>query len=53
MSCDIGAWSQLYFGDPDASALRNAGRLSVQDEAGFARLQALCPPALVWTNDGF
>jgi predicted acetyltransferase len=51
--CDIGAWSQLSFGDPDAEALRRAGRLSVADERGYALLRALYPPALCWTNDGF
>lgn len=53
VTCDIGAFSQLFFGDPDAAALRHAGRLSVRDEAGFGLLQALCPPALVWSNNGF
>jgi cysteinyl-tRNA synthetase len=28
-ACDIGGWSQLFFGDPDAEAPRRAGRLSV------------------------
>jgi predicted acetyltransferase len=53
MGCDIGAWSQLFFGDPDADALRRAGRLTVSDERGYTLLRALCPPALCWTNDGF
>ncbi len=53
VACDIGAWSQLFFGDPDAAALRWAGRLVVTDELAFALLNALCPPALVWTNDEF
>jgi predicted acetyltransferase len=53
VACDIGAWSQLFFGDPDAEALRRAGRLTVMDERGYALLRALCPPALCWTNDGF
>jgi predicted acetyltransferase len=52
-ACDIGAFSQLLFGDPDAGALRRAGRLSVTDERGFAFLRALCPPALCWMNDYF
>jgi predicted acetyltransferase len=50
---DIGAWSQLFFGDPDGTALRRAGRLAVSDERGWAVLRALCPPALCWTNDSF
>jgi predicted acetyltransferase len=53
VTADIGVWSQLLFGDPDAQALRRAGRLAVHDERGFELLCALCPPALVWTNDGF
>jgi predicted acetyltransferase len=53
VACDIGAWSQLFFGDPDADALRRAGRLAVKDERGYALLRALCPPALCWTSDGF
>jgi predicted acetyltransferase len=53
VACDIGVWSQLFFGDPAADALRRAGRLAVTDERGFELLQALCPSALVWTNDGF
>jgi len=53
VACDIGVWSQLFFGDPAADALRRAGRLAVTDERGFDLLRALCPPALVWTNDGF
>ena len=51
--CDIGAWSQLFFGDPGAEALRHAGRLTVTDERGYELLRTLCPPALCWTNDGF
>jgi predicted acetyltransferase len=50
---DIGAWSQLLFGDPDAAALRRAGRLEVADERGYELLHALCPPAFCWTNDYF
>jgi predicted acetyltransferase len=53
VTCDIGAFSQILFGDPDAAALRRAGRLSVTDETGFAFLRALCPPALCWMNDYF
>jgi predicted acetyltransferase len=53
VAANIGVWSQLLFGDPDAAALRRAGRLAVHDERGFDLLRALCPPALVWTNDGF
>jgi predicted acetyltransferase len=53
VACDIGAWSQLTFRDPDAEALRRAGRLEVFDEAGYAWLMAAFPPALCWTNDGF
>ena len=53
VACDLGAWSQLFFGDPDVDALRRAGRLTVSDERGYALLRALCPPALCWTNDGF
>jgi predicted acetyltransferase len=53
LACDIGAWSQVSFGDPDAGPLRRAGRLKVHDEAAFTLLQALFPPALAWTNDGF
>lgn len=50
---DIGAWTQLVFGDPNAEAVRRAGRLEVSDERGYALLRALFPPALCWTNDGF
>jgi predicted acetyltransferase len=50
---DIGAWSQLLFGDPDAASLRRAGRLVVADERGYELLRSLCPPALCWTNDYF
>jgi len=53
VACDIGAWSQLFFGDPDAEALRRAGRLSVTDERGYALLRALFPAAPCWTSDGF
>jgi predicted acetyltransferase len=51
--CDIGAWSQLFFGDPDAESVRRAGRLHVHDEPAYTMLRALCSPALCWTNDGF
>ena len=53
VACDIGVWSQLFFGDPDVETLRRAGRLTVADERGYEVLRALCPPALCWTNDGF
>jgi predicted acetyltransferase len=53
VSCDIGAFSQLLFGDPEVGALRRAGRLTVQEERGFTFLRALCPPALCWMNDYF
>ena len=52
-SCDVGAFSQMLFGDPDAVALRRAGRLPVTHEGAFAFLRALCPPALCWMNDYF
>jgi predicted acetyltransferase len=50
VACDIGAWSQLFLGDPDVEALRRAGRLTVSDESGYAVLRALCPPSLVWSS---
>jgi predicted acetyltransferase len=53
LAADIGACSQLLFGDPDAASLRRASRLTASDEAAYAFLSALCPPALCWTNDGF
>jgi predicted acetyltransferase len=53
IACDIGAWSQIVFGDPDTDSLRRAGRLTVSDERGCDLLRALCRPALCWTNDGF
>lgn len=53
VECDAGAFSQLLFGDPDAAALRRAGRLAVREERGFAFLRALFPPALCWMNDDF
>jgi predicted acetyltransferase len=49
LTCDIGAWSQLFVGDPDAAALRRAGRIAVADERAYALLHALCPRSLVWS----
>jgi predicted acetyltransferase len=51
--CDIQAFSQAYWGQPDLVHLRRAGRVTVQSEAGYAQLCRLLPPHPVFLWDDF
>ncbi len=53
ISLDIQAFSQAFFGVPNAQALRESDRLQVHDEAAFARFAALLSGPPVFLNDDF
>lgn len=53
VALDIQALSQAFWGQPSLLLLRNAGRLSVTDEAQFRLLSALLPPAVCFLPDDF
>jgi predicted acetyltransferase len=53
VTLDIQALTQAYMGTPTAVQLRQAGRLTVHDEAGFAALEQLFAGPIAWCNDGF
>lgn len=53
LSLDIQALSQAFYGAPNLPMLRNAGRLTVQDERGLTALHTLLDGHLPFTNDGF
>ena len=50
---DIQAFSQLYFGSPDADYLLRAGRVTVEDEVAYHALRSLVSGPPVFTNDHF
>lgn len=53
VALDIQAFTQAYWGQPSLDRLRTAGRLDVSDEASFALLSALLPPAVCFLADFF
>jgi predicted acetyltransferase len=53
VSLDIQALSQAFWGTPSLTALRAAGRVSVNDEDAFTLLAGLLPSAPVYTLDDF
>ncbi len=53
VALDIQAFTQAYWGQPSLDRLRAAGRLDVSDEASFALLSALLPPAVCFLADFF
>lgn len=53
VTMDVQALSQAYFGAPTLDALRAAGRLAVQDEAGFQALRSLLAGPPTWMSDEF
>ncbi len=53
VSLDIQAFSQAFWGHPSLYDLREAGRLTVSNEPGFALLSAILPAHPVHTLDDF
>jgi predicted acetyltransferase len=53
VSLDIQALSQAYFGRPNLTELRHAGRVSVHDEGSFQSLCSLLAGPPTWENDFF
>ena len=53
IALDIPAFSQAYFGVPNAALLRRSDALQVHDETGFARFAALLSGPPVFLNDDF
>jgi len=53
VTLSIAALSQAFWGTPSLADLRRAGLVEVQNEAGFAVLLRLLPPAPVFTLDHF
>ncbi len=53
ISIDIQAFSQVYFGSPNADQLRSAGRLTVHDEVAYAVFLQLFSGPSMWINDHF
>ncbi len=53
LQMDIQAFSQLYFGTPDADFLLRAGRVAVDDEVAYHGLRSLLSGPPVFTNDHF
>lgn len=53
VTADIQAISQAFWGTPDLTALRRAGRLTVTNEPGFALLSRLLPSTPVFSLDHF
>lgn len=53
VTLDIQAFSQAFWGSPSLSALRDAGRIEVSGEAGYASLCRLLPATPVFTMDFF
>lgn len=50
---DIQAFSQAFFGSPNADALRANERLAVEDETAFSALAACLDGPPMWMNDHF
>ncbi len=50
---DIQALTQAYYGEPDLTSLRHAGRISVHNEADFTLLTRLLAGPAMWLNDHF
>lgn len=53
ISLDIQALTQAYWGSPSLLRLRQWERIEVRDEAQFAAMASLLPPATAWLHDGF
>ncbi len=53
VSLPISALSQAFWGTPSLEGVRRAGLVEVRNEAGFALLSLLLPPAPVFTLDHF
>ena len=50
---DIQALSQAFWGQPSLPVLRNAGRVTVDDEGQFALLSEILPPTICYLQDFF
>ncbi len=53
VTMDIQAFSQAFWGAPALSVLREAGRIEVDNDAGYENLSRLLPAAPVFTLDFF
>jgi len=50
VTCDRATFAALLVGDLNVSRARDAGQITVADDAVLARLAALFPPALFWQS---
>lgn len=53
VTLDIRALSQCYFGTPTVAEVRRAGRLTVEDEHGYAAMQSFFAGPPMFLNDSF